>query len=65
MFEAVAFEDSPNGIMAATSAGIFCIAVPNGITASLALDEADLVLRADDLGRERCAGRAFQDWRKL
>ena len=42
--EAVAFEDSPNGIRAATSAGIFCIAVPNGITASLALDEADLVL---------------------
>jgi len=42
--EAVAFEDSPNGIRAATAAGIFCIAVPNGITASLALDEADLIL---------------------
>jgi HAD superfamily hydrolase (TIGR01509 family) len=42
--EAVAFEDSPNGIRAATSAAIFCVAVPNGVTASLALDEADLLV---------------------
>ena len=33
--EAVAFEDSPNGIRAAKAAGIFCVAVPNGVTASL------------------------------
>jgi HAD superfamily hydrolase (TIGR01509 family) len=42
--EAIAFEDSPNGIKAAKSARIFCVAVPNGVTAALGLDEADLVL---------------------
>jgi HAD superfamily hydrolase (TIGR01509 family) len=42
--EAIAFEDSPNGVTAARAAGIFCVAVPNGVTASLGLDAADLVL---------------------
>jgi HAD superfamily hydrolase (TIGR01509 family) len=42
--EAVAFEDSPNGIRAAKAAGIVCVAVPNPVTASLGFDEADLVL---------------------
>jgi HAD superfamily hydrolase (TIGR01509 family) len=44
--EAVAFEDSPNGVRAAKEAGIFCVAVPNEVTRNLGLDEAgaDLVL---------------------
>ena len=44
--EAVAFEDSPNGVLAAKAAGIFCVAVPNEVTRDLGLDEAgaDLVL---------------------
>jgi len=42
--EAVAFEDSPNGVRAAKAAGLFCVAVPNGVTATLALDDADLVV---------------------
>jgi HAD superfamily hydrolase (TIGR01509 family) len=42
--EAVAFEDSPNGVRAARAAGIFTVAVPNGVTAMLGLDEADLVV---------------------
>jgi HAD superfamily hydrolase (TIGR01509 family) len=42
--EAIAFEDSPNGIKAAKAAGIFCVAVPNSVTAALGLDQADLVL---------------------
>ena len=44
--EAVAFEDSPNGVLAAKGAGIFCVAVPNEVTRDLGLDEAgaDLVL---------------------
>jgi HAD superfamily hydrolase (TIGR01509 family) len=44
--EAVAFEDSPNGVRAAKEAGIFCVAVPNDVTRDLGLDEAgaDLVL---------------------
>jgi len=41
--EAVAFEDSPNGIAAAKAAGIYCVAVPNPITAQLDLSRADLV----------------------
>jgi HAD superfamily hydrolase (TIGR01509 family) len=39
--EAVAFEDSPNGITSARAAGIFCVAVPNPVTALLPLDHAD------------------------
>jgi HAD superfamily hydrolase (TIGR01509 family) len=42
--EAIAFEDSPNGVHAAKGAELYCVAVPNPITATLALDEADLVL---------------------
>src|SRR4051794_22340935 len=33
--EAVAVEDSPNGVTAAKAAGLFCVAVPNGLTRSL------------------------------
>jgi HAD superfamily hydrolase (TIGR01509 family) len=44
--EGIAFEDSPNGIRAAKAAGLVCVAVPNPITAVLALDEADLVLES-------------------
>jgi beta-phosphoglucomutase-like phosphatase (HAD superfamily) len=42
--EAIAFEDSPNGVRAAKAAGVACVAVPGPMTATLALDEADLVL---------------------
>lgn len=44
--EAVAFEDSPNGIRAARAAGIFVVGIPNQVTRSLGLDEADLVLES-------------------
>jgi HAD superfamily hydrolase (TIGR01509 family) len=42
--EAVAFEDSPNGVRAAQAAGIFCVAVPNEATRDLGLEDADLLL---------------------
>jgi HAD superfamily hydrolase (TIGR01509 family) len=42
--EAVAFEDSPNGIAAAKAAGVLCIAVPNSMTASLDLSAADAIV---------------------
>jgi HAD superfamily hydrolase (TIGR01509 family) len=42
--EAIAFEDSPNGIAAATAAGIYCVAVPNAITSALDLSRADLIV---------------------
>src|SRR3954453_672636 len=46
--EAIAFEDSLNGIRAAKGAGVFVVAVPNPITETFALDEADLLLRSLD-----------------
>jgi HAD superfamily hydrolase (TIGR01509 family) len=42
--EAVAFEDSPNGITAAKAAGIFTVAVPNPVTAQLDVSAADMVV---------------------
>ena len=42
--EAVAFEDSPNGIAAAKAAGLFCVAIPNPVTVTLDLSAADLVV---------------------
>jgi beta-phosphoglucomutase-like phosphatase (HAD superfamily) len=44
--EAIAFEDSPNGVRAAKAAGIACVAIPNPATSTLAFDEADLVLES-------------------
>lgn len=42
--QAVALEDSPNGVLAARRAGIFCVAVPNPTTRELAFGHADLRL---------------------
>ena len=42
--QAVAIEDSPNGIVAARRAGLRCVAVPNPITAQLDLSGADIVV---------------------
>ena len=42
--EALVFEDSPNGVQAARSAGIFVVAVPNPLTALLTTNGADLSL---------------------
>jgi HAD superfamily hydrolase (TIGR01509 family) len=46
--QAIAFEDSPNGVRAAQAAGIFCVAVPNPVTAQLDLSHADLRLDSLD-----------------
>jgi HAD superfamily hydrolase (TIGR01509 family) len=43
-YDAIAIEDSPNGVRAAKAAGIPCVAVPNPITRRLDLSEADVVL---------------------
>jgi HAD superfamily hydrolase (TIGR01509 family) len=56
--QAIAFEDSPNGIKAAKAAGIYTVAVPNEITRDLGLDEADVVLDSlADLPPERLLER--------
>lgn len=44
--QAVVFEDSPNGILAAKRAGIFAVAVPIPLTRGLPLDMADLCLNS-------------------
>ena len=44
--EAIAIEDSPNGIAAARAAGIFCVAFPNDVTRGLDLSQADLLLES-------------------
>jgi len=44
--EAIAIEDSPNGVTAAKRAGLRCVAIPNSITARLDLSQADLVLNS-------------------
>lgn len=42
--QAVALEDSPNGVLAAKRAGLTCVAVPNPLTVRLDLAAADLRL---------------------
>ena len=43
--EAVAFEDSPNGVAAAKAAGLACVAVPNAITrGATGLERSDLTV---------------------
>src|SRR3954454_855753 len=44
--EALAFEDSPNGVLAARAPAVFCVAIPNEVTRDLGLAEAgaDIVL---------------------
>jgi HAD superfamily hydrolase (TIGR01509 family) len=44
--EAIAIEDSPNGITAARAAGLFCVAVPNEVTGGLDLSHADLLIES-------------------
>jgi HAD superfamily hydrolase (TIGR01509 family) len=42
--ETIAFEDSPNGALAAKRAGMYCVVVPNSATRSLLFGETDLRL---------------------
>jgi putative hydrolase of the HAD superfamily len=44
--EALAFEDSLNGLQSALAAGLKCVIVPNPVTESLAFDKYDLRLKS-------------------
>lgn len=46
--QAIALEDSPNGVRAAQRAGIFCVAIPNLVTSQLPLEHADMRLASLD-----------------
>jgi beta-phosphoglucomutase-like phosphatase (HAD superfamily) len=55
---AAAIEDSPHGVAAAKAAGLYCVAVPNEVTASLDLSAADLqVASLEDLPFEELLQR--------
>jgi beta-phosphoglucomutase-like phosphatase (HAD superfamily) len=42
--QAIAFEDTVNGVLAAKRAGLYCVAIPNPITQYQRMSEADLVV---------------------
>ncbi|MBN1304792.1 MAG: HAD family phosphatase [Anaerolineales bacterium] len=47
--EAIAFEDSPNGVLAARRAGMFVVCIPNPMTAQLSFNgDADITLNSLD-----------------
>ena len=56
--EAIAIEDSLNGVLAAKRAGLFCVAVPNEVTRRQALEAADLqLISLKDMPLEALLGR--------
>jgi HAD superfamily hydrolase (TIGR01509 family) len=60
--QAIAFEDSPNGVTAAKRAGIYCVAVPNPVTSQLNLDHADLQLNSlEDLTLDQLIARVEKE----
>lgn len=46
LFQCLAFEDAPNGVLAAISAGMQCIMVPEDIIPEERTKEATLVLKS-------------------
>ena len=44
--EVAAFEDSPNGALAAKNAGVFCVVVPNPMTRHLVFDAPDMTIES-------------------
>jgi len=44
--QAIVLEDSPNGVLAAKRAKLFCVAVPTELTGQLSLDQADLKINS-------------------
>jgi HAD superfamily hydrolase (TIGR01509 family) len=46
--DAIALEDSPNGVRSAKAAGLYCIAVPGPMTRTLSFEAADSVMASLD-----------------
>jgi HAD superfamily hydrolase (TIGR01509 family) len=44
--QAIAFEDTLNGVLAAKRAGLYCVAIPNTITHHSPMPEADMVVQS-------------------
>lgn len=63
--EAIALEDSPNGVIAAQQAGIYCVVVPNPVTRQLPLKHADLCLSSlGDVSLEQLLEKVQQGAKK-
>ncbi|MDP1547513.1 MAG: HAD family phosphatase [Anaerolineales bacterium] len=58
--EAVVFEDSPNGVLAARRAGIFVVAVPNGLTALMNVRGDRTVASLAELSLQQLIGHVNQ-----
>jgi putative hydrolase of the HAD superfamily len=54
--EAIAFEDSPNGLKAARAAGLYCVAIPNEITGQLSFEN-----RIYDIRLHSMSDKALKD----
>jgi HAD superfamily hydrolase (TIGR01509 family) len=54
--EAVVFEDSPNGVLAARRAGVFVVAVPNGLTALMNVSGDLTVSSLAEMSLQKLAG---------
>jgi HAD superfamily hydrolase (TIGR01509 family) len=62
--QAIALEDSPNGVLAARRAGLFCVAIPNELTRHLPLEHANLQINSlADWPLERLLNEASQNGR--
>jgi HAD superfamily hydrolase (TIGR01509 family) len=60
--EAIVFEDSPNGVLAANRAGIFVVAVPNPLTARMVIERPDMkVASLADISLSDLLDRLQQD----
>jgi HAD superfamily hydrolase (TIGR01509 family) len=44
--QAIVLEDSLNGVKAAKAAGIFCVVIPNRITRTISIQQADVILES-------------------
>ena len=58
--DALAFEDSPNGVKAAKSAGIMCVYVPEAAVESGCVDEADMTLASLRDFNEQCYAQLLE-----
>ena len=59
--QAIVLEDSPNGILAARRANIFCVAIPNPLTSQLSLEHANLRLASlADISLEQLIAKVQQ-----
>ena len=64
--QAIALEDSTNGVKAAKTAGVYCLAVPNAVTRHFSFGEADHIVESlEDLKLRQLIAQADESRRGL